>query len=133
MHFTHAVDDGGAFRIIIFPEEGPATTIELAVDASQNSLIDRSVASRWAVRFANSFPQEVRSHFFGSAVIESILAKESFERLEILPAVGDNEEPLLLLYAWNTHIVNNGRSASESVDVYDRANPCPPYCSDQSE
>jgi hypothetical protein len=128
VYFHHAMDDGNHHVFVIPYKDSQSLWGSVVVDANSDSTIDPAIASVLAGRYVAQNPDGPWSHFFGRHVFESILSKEGFQEMEIVPAVNDAGLPQLLLYVSYSDVSINGRT-HEQVEVYDLSNPCPPYCS----
>jgi hypothetical protein len=124
----HAQDDAGAHHILIAPlqESSSVESLTTFIDANTNGFVSTTTARSWLGAYADANPNKPLYHFFGSVVFDEIVSNASFNYMEIVPAMNDNEEPQLLLFVWNNLATSSGRTQSDQLVVYDFSNPCPP-------
>ena len=129
--FHHAIADNDGYHVLLIPytEGSPLWSASQVIDSNIDSFMDPTIAKHWAENYVDKNPNGVRSHFFGSLVFVEILSRAEFERVDLVHALNDANEPLLLLYVTFAANTQNGRSLGEMVEVYDMSSPCPPWCS----
>jgi hypothetical protein len=71
----------------------------VTVDANVDQLGEAAIAKIWTDAFQWNNPSGPWSHFFGRNLIQNIMAQDGFEKIEILPAINDSGEHLLLLHS----------------------------------
>lgn len=97
--------------------------------------LDLTIAKSWTANYRAKNPDEIRAHFFGTEIIEQILAEAGCVGIRMYYALDENGEKKLLLVGVDADgndllplNTNGGRSASEGDIVGDYSFPCPTYC-----
>lgn len=131
----HAVDANGADHILAVTVtknstvENPLLNSPSIIDTQANAALDAGTAQNWVANYTGAHPGEIQYYFFGLHIFNEILANPSFNNLEIVAALDEQNEPQQLLFAWNDSGSSGGRTQIGLV-VYDLSTKCPPCPAD---
>jgi hypothetical protein len=130
--FHYAMDESGKSHILVIPVDESLSlwsniSGRILVDANTGNEISQDIASAWAKRYKDAYPDEIWFHFFGKGVFDEMVALPYFNNVDIEPAINALDlTPELLLVVMDDEAVSSGRTASSDGTVYDASNACPP-------
>ena len=130
--FHYGIDDLGKIHIVTIPvDESMSLWSDISgriiVDANTDTEISQDIASTWAQRYKDAYPDEVWFHFFGKNVFDDMIALPFLTNVEIEPATNALDlTPELLLVVTDDDLTSAGRTANTEGVVYDASNACPP-------
>jgi len=97
--------------------------------------IDLITAKEWTANYQDTNPEKIKAHFFGSEIIQQILAETGAVGIRIYYALDEKGEQKLLLVGvdseGNDLLPLEGASLldGEENTIADYSLPCPSYCS----
>lgn len=107
----------------------------LVFNSSVGDPIDRETSSLWVANYREQNPDNIRSHFFGSEIIQQILNEEGSVGIRIYYALDEKGDKKLLIVGVDGEGRNLLPGAEEALDsggyiIGDYSFPCPDYCPD---
>jgi len=103
-------------------------------NGSDGGRIDLATARQWAQNFRNANPSagEIKSHYFGRATLDQILAQKNCTGIRVYYANDDKGKKELLVLgvdnAGNNMLPTSGGLAPGDMSIMDNSFPCPPIC-----
>jgi hypothetical protein len=100
--------------------------------------MDLEMARQWAANYRDKNPDDTRGHFFGSEIIQQILAEDGCVGIRIYYALDEKGEKKLLLVgvdgAGNNLLPLEGASLDGGGNtIADYSFPCPTYCGGEDD
>jgi hypothetical protein len=100
---------------------------------NDGSAIDPNKAKQWMKKYEDKHPNSVRGYFFGTDLIQKILAHPEAVGMRVYLTYGDEEKLQMVLIGaredgtsiWPTDV---GKDGAGGGTVGDMGIPCPPYC-----
>ncbi len=103
-------------------------------NGSDGGRIDLTTARQWVKNFRDANPAagEVRSHYFGSDILNQILAQPGCTGIRVYYAIDNNKEKQLLIIGVDNNGANMLPASSGlvpgDISIMDNSFPCPPFC-----
>ena len=129
--FHYGLDINNEIHVLVIKYNQDVRWEDTAFDTKTKSILDKASARELCDRFKSVNSEGPWSHFIGRDIIVSILEKQNFNSFQLIPAINDQNEKQLLLYVWLKEI-SNGRTLDQTLEVFDKTNPCPPVCPSES-
>lgn len=101
-------------------------------DGSDGARIDLTVARQWAQNYRSTFPNDIRSYYFGRDILDQILLQPGCTGIRIYFAINAQNERTLLIAGVDSSgdtmlpvspVVMPGENS-----ILDFIFPCPPFC-----
>lgn len=124
----HAIDGAGEHHILVLPiaQDLVLWGANQVLDANTNTLVSRDQIKGWADNYS-SINTSIKYHFFGMDVFNEILSNSTYNTIDIVPAINDQNEPQLVLIAKTTASARS-KTFGEDSAAFDLSSPCPAVC-----
>ena len=96
----------------------------MSFTGTEGSELDIEIAASWTANHRTANPNDVKAHFFGRDIMESILAQSGCVGIRFYHALNDSGEQTLIMVGADS----NGDDLVDGV-IGEFSKPCPSYCS----